>query len=171
MEGPAKIYWPFSSLLINTHLTISHSIMLRSQRKLFQLTTSTTKKSIVPLLTTVRHNSSSVGNKVQLNNNTTTATVDKDKLNTAATTTPPNNDSFEIEKKVKIPFMPVINIPETEFAHHSFFSLYRPLLGLSDKDETPFFSQKQQKSEEERNQEKSKSNDVTYLFVIETNIT
>ncbi|GAN10698.1 hypothetical protein MAM1_0388d10243 [Mucor ambiguus] len=54
-------------------------------------------------------------------------------------------------KSAKIPFMPVINIPETEFAHHSFFSLHRPLLGLSDDDEKPFFNSK---SIEEQDQEK-----------------
>ncbi|CAO3648232.1 unnamed protein product [Cunninghamella echinulata] len=36
--------------------------------------------------------------------------------------------------------MPVINIPQTEFAHNAFFSLHRPLLGLSSEDEKPFFS-------------------------------
>jgi hypothetical protein len=45
----------------------------------------------------------------------------------------------ENAKNFKIPFMPVINIPETEFAHNAFFSLHRPLLGLSDEDEKPFF--------------------------------
>ncbi|KAI8344770.1 hypothetical protein BC941DRAFT_409575 [Chlamydoabsidia padenii] len=37
-------------------------------------------------------------------------------------------------------FMPVINIPQTEFAHNAFFSLHRPLLGLADEEEKPFFS-------------------------------
>ncbi|ORX61463.1 hypothetical protein DM01DRAFT_1332066 [Hesseltinella vesiculosa] len=37
-----------------------------------------------------------------------------------------------------IPFIPVINIPQTEFAHNAFFSLHRPLLGLADEDK-PFF--------------------------------
>ncbi|KAI9024951.1 hypothetical protein CLU79DRAFT_834083 [Phycomyces nitens] len=41
--------------------------------------------------------------------------------------------------KDRIPFMPVINIPETDFAHNAFFSLHRPLLGLSSDDERPFF--------------------------------
>ncbi|CAO3641290.1 unnamed protein product [Cunninghamella blakesleeana] len=36
--------------------------------------------------------------------------------------------------------MPVVNIPQTEFAHNAFFSLHRPLLGLSSEDERPFFS-------------------------------
>ncbi|KAI8374202.1 uncharacterized protein BYT42DRAFT_547281 [Radiomyces spectabilis] len=40
--------------------------------------------------------------------------------------------------------MPVINIPETEFAHNAFFSLYRPLLGLSSDDEKPFFHNQNQ---------------------------
>lgn len=56
-------------------------------------------------------------------------------------------------KSAKIPFMPVINIPETEFAHHSFFSLHRPLLGLSEDDEKPFFNSR---STEEQDQEKRK---------------
>lgn len=37
-------------------------------------------------------------------------------------------------------FMPVINMPESEFAHNAFFSLHRPLLGLSSSEERPFFS-------------------------------
>jgi hypothetical protein len=40
-----------------------------------------------------------------------------------------------------LPFMPVIHIPQTEFAHNAFFSLHRPLLGLEDdKMDKPFFS-------------------------------
>lgn len=37
-----------------------------------------------------------------------------------------------IPKAPEIPsFMPVINIPVTELAHNAFYSLHRPLLGLS----------------------------------------
>lgn len=40
-----------------------------------------------------------------------------------------------------LPFMPVVHIPQTEFAHNAFFSLHRPLLGLEDdKMDKPFFS-------------------------------
>ncbi|ORY96564.1 hypothetical protein BCR43DRAFT_491913, partial [Syncephalastrum racemosum] len=39
-------------------------------------------------------------------------------------------------------FMPVVNIPQGEFAHNAFFSLHRPLLGLSAEDERPFFSER-----------------------------
>lgn len=56
----------------------------------------------------------------------------------------------ENAKSSKIPFMPVINIPETEFAHNAFFSLHRPLLGLSDEDEKPFFNNKSEKQDQER---------------------
>lgn len=119
--------------------------MFRYQRSLFALTTK--KPSFV------RFNSSSVGNKVQLNNSTTTTTatattasVDKEVVNTKPT---------DSESK-KIAFVPVINIPETEFAHNAFFSLYRPLLGLSDENETPFFAQKTLQSQEEKDQEKRK---------------
>lgn len=49
-----------------------------------------------------------------------------------------NNDKKEKtteEKKARAPvipsFMPVVNIPVTEFAHNAFYSLHRPLLGLS----------------------------------------
>lgn len=121
--------------------------MFRYQRSLLAFTTKKTSF--------VRFNSSSVGNKVQLNNPTTTtatattATVDKE----AATTKP--NEPLDMENK-KIAFVPVINIPETEFAHNAFFSLYRPLLGLSDENETPFFSQKTLKTQEEKDQEKCK---------------
>ncbi|KAG1525367.1 hypothetical protein G6F52_003392 [Rhizopus delemar] len=40
----------------------------------------------------------------------------------------------------KVSFMPVINIPEKELAHNAFFSLHRPLLGLSSTNKRPFFS-------------------------------
>lgn len=56
----------------------------------------------------------------------------------------------ENAKSPKIPFMPVINIPETEFAHNAFFSLHRPLLGLSDEDEKPFFNNKSEEQDQER---------------------
>lgn len=37
-----------------------------------------------------------------------------------------------VTKAPEIPsFMPVINIPVTELAHNAFYSLHRPLLGLS----------------------------------------
>ncbi|KAI8065283.1 hypothetical protein BC940DRAFT_334944 [Gongronella butleri] len=39
-----------------------------------------------------------------------------------------------------IAFMPVINIPQTEFLYNAFFSLNRPLLGLQDDSEKPFFA-------------------------------
>ncbi|KAI7870501.1 uncharacterized protein EV154DRAFT_431694 [Mucor mucedo] len=121
--------------------------MFRYQRSLFSLTT---KKSSL-----VRFNSSSVGNKVQLNNSTTTTTT-----TTTATATAATVDKEVIATKPtdsenkKIAFVPVINIPETEFAHNAFFSLYRPLLGLSDENETPFFAQKTLQSQEEKDQEK-----------------
>ncbi|ORZ13248.1 hypothetical protein BCR42DRAFT_453266 [Absidia repens] len=61
-----------------------------------------------------------------------------------------NNDSQEpfvgkqppSTSEPNLSFMPVINIPQTEFAHNAFFSLHRPLLGLADDDEKPFFSNK-----------------------------
>lgn len=120
--------------------------MFRYQRSLFALTT---KKASF-----VRFNSSSIGNKVHLNNSTTTtaataASVDKEVVTTKQA------EPVDLEHK-KIAFVPVINIPETEFAHNAFFSLYRPLLGLSDENETPFFSQKTLQSQKERDQEKRK---------------
>jgi hypothetical protein len=129
--------------------------MFRYQRSLLKLTSTKSSHIVKPLTSTVRFNSSSV--KVQPNttttSTTTTATVDKEKALNASTK---SKEQLELEanNKNKIPFMPVINIPETEFAHNAFFSLYRPLLGLSDEDETPFFSKKPVQSEEERNQEK-----------------
>ncbi|KAL9545488.1 hypothetical protein MBANPS3_007130 [Mucor bainieri] len=103
----------------------------------------------------VRLSSSSSSSATKLEN-----VVEKDK----AAAKPSTNNSGEQQqqqqpfqlaadkaKSTKIPFMPVINIPETEFAHHSFFSLHRPLLGLSDDDEKPFFNSK---SIEEQDQEK-----------------
>ncbi|KAF7731431.1 hypothetical protein EC973_000239 [Apophysomyces ossiformis] len=52
-----------------------------------------------------------------------------------------DNNSNKKDKYLRKPsFMPVINIPETEFAHNAFFSLHRPLLGLQTDHERPFFS-------------------------------
>lgn len=106
--------------------------MFRYQRSILSLTNKSRTIS-------VRFNSS-VNNKLQLNNVTTP--IEKEK-------------STSNEKKPEISFVPVISMPRTEFAHHSFFSLYRPLLGISAENETPFFSAKQ-KPEEEVEQEKCK---------------
>lgn len=126
--------------------------MLRYQRSILSLT-ARKNLNFIP----VRFNSS-VNNKLQLNNATTptTTTVEKEK------TPSKPNEPFELENKPEISFVPVINIPKTEFAHHSFFSLYRPLLGLSDENETPFFSNKLPKTEEEVEQEKCKF--LLFLF-------
>lgn len=43
----------------------------------------------------------------------------------------------------RLSFMPVVNMPQAEFAHNAFFSLHRPLLGLSCDEERPFFSSRQ----------------------------
>lgn len=128
--------------------------MFRYQRSLLKL--SSRKRSSQLMKPLVRFNSSSV--KVQPNNNTTTASTTTATVDNQEKTLGSNKskEQLELEAKTKIPFMPVINIPETEFAHNAFFSLYRPLLGLSDEDETPFFSKQPLKSEEERNQEKCK---------------
>lgn len=140
--------------------------MFQAQRILLHLTS---KKGLSqPLTNAVRFNSSSVGklNNSPSSSNTSSTTATTTSTTTASSTTGDNNNNqlnnsnenvdLENNPNLRIPFMPVINIPETEFAHHSFFSLHRPLLGLSDEDETPFFSQKQAKSQEEREQEKSK---------------
>ncbi|KAI8350125.1 hypothetical protein BD560DRAFT_409868 [Blakeslea trispora] len=105
--------------------------MLSSSRRLLSLVRT-------PRYARFSSSSSSCNNKLQLESTDTQASTTTDK-----------------EKKdnptERIHFMPVINIPETELAHHAFFSLHRPLLGLSDTDERPFFSGK---STEEYNQEK-----------------
>lgn len=49
----------------------------------------------------------------------------------------------------KVQFMPVINIPENELAYNAFFSLHRPLLGLSSKPKRSFFSSKSIEEEQE----------------------
>ncbi|CAO3671098.1 unnamed protein product [Rhizopus stolonifer] len=49
----------------------------------------------------------------------------------------------------KVQFMPVINIPENELAYNAFFSLHRPLLGLSSKTKRSFFSSKCIEEEQE----------------------
>ncbi|GAA5806151.1 hypothetical protein EDC94DRAFT_698779 [Helicostylum pulchrum] len=121
--------------------------MLRYQRSLLSLT-ARKNLNFIP----VRFNSS-VNNKLQLNNATTPTTVEKEKT-LSKPNEPKPTEPFGLENKPEISFVPVINIPKTEFAHHSFFSLYRPLLGLSDENETPFFSNKLPKTEEEVEQEK-----------------
>lgn len=123
--------------------------MLRYQRSLLSLT-ARKNLNFIP----VRFNSS-VNNKLQLNNATTPTTVEKEKT-LSKPNEPKPTEPFGLENKPEISFVPVINIPKTEFAHHSFFSLYRPLLGLSDENETPFFSNKLPKTEEEVEQEKCK---------------
>lgn len=46
-----------------------------------------------------------------------------------------NEKQVKTEKKTRAPdipsFMPVVNIPVAELAHNAFYSLHRPLLGLS----------------------------------------
>ncbi|SAM00446.1 hypothetical protein [Absidia glauca] len=65
---------------------------------------------------------------------------DEEKLNTTATDGQEPFVSASPEP-TSLPFMPVIHIPQTEFAHNAFFSLHRPLLGLEDdKMDKPFFS-------------------------------
>ncbi|KAH8556267.1 hypothetical protein BGW37DRAFT_462568 [Umbelopsis sp. PMI_123] len=54
-----------------------------------------------------------------------------------------NPDSNKAESKrpapgPRLPFVPVINIPEQELAHTAFFALHRPLLGLANED-VPYF--------------------------------
>ncbi|ORZ04355.1 hypothetical protein BCR42DRAFT_457207 [Absidia repens] len=47
---------------------------------------------------------------------------------------PPSNSGLSLS------FMPVVIIPQTEFAHSTFFSQHRPLLGLANDKETSFFA-------------------------------
>lgn len=147
--------------------------MFQAQRILLHLTSR--KGLSQPLTNAVRFNSSSVGklNNSPSSSNTSSTTATTTSTTTASSTTGDNNNNqlnnsnenvdLENNPNLRIPFMPVINIPETEFAHHSFFSLHRPLLGLSDEDETPFFSQKQAKSQEEREQEKMDTMLAVYM--------
>ncbi|KAI8980380.1 hypothetical protein BDB01DRAFT_762280 [Pilobolus umbonatus] len=67
--------------------------------------------------------------------------------------------------KKNISFMPVINIPENELAHNAFFSLHRPLLGLSEFDikERPFFSSIDNPITDEQSKEITNSNLDLYL--------
>ncbi|CAO3597638.1 unnamed protein product [Absidia cylindrospora] len=50
--------------------------------------------------------------------------------------TPPSTSGLSLS------FMPVVIIPQTEFAHSTFFSQHRPLLGLVNDKEMSFFSNK-----------------------------
>lgn len=56
-----------------------------------------------------------------------------------------NKGAIRTESPERLSFMPVINLPEAEFAHNAFFSLHRPLLGLSLDEERSFFSQHHQR--------------------------
>lgn len=77
-------------------------------------------------------------------NRSANATEDEEKISNSTDTQqdpfvgkqPPSSSPLESS----FSFMPVINIPQTEFAHNAFFSLHRPLLGLADEEEKPFFS-------------------------------
>ncbi|KAG0182296.1 hypothetical protein DFQ28_005401 [Apophysomyces sp. BC1034] len=63
-----------------------------------------------------------------------------------------NNDNSKSDKDKymrRTTFMPVINIPETEFAHNAFFSLHRPLLGLQTDHERPFFSNADEQADDD----------------------
>ncbi|KAI7847696.1 hypothetical protein BDC45DRAFT_339030 [Circinella umbellata] len=66
---------------------------------------------------------------------------DNDQTNQVPTTQqqkqPTEQDAVVREQ---LSFMPVVNMPEAEFAHNAFFSLHRPLLGLSSDEERPFFT-------------------------------
>ncbi|GAB5591460.1 hypothetical protein Unana1_06360 [Umbelopsis nana] len=54
----------------------------------------------------------------------------------------PSSSKTDEEKRqsaaTRLPFVPVINIPEQELAHTAFFALHRPLLGLANED-VPYF--------------------------------
>lgn len=118
--------------------------MLHYKRSLIQLPKAITGLRLNNALAGARFNSSSsVNNKVELDTATSTSTT---ATSDSKTTAP----SVKRQEEKKLAFMPVINIPETEFAHHTFFSLDRPLLGLSDEEEKPFFSNKAEISEEEK---------------------
>ncbi|KAI8874803.1 hypothetical protein K501DRAFT_328586 [Backusella circina FSU 941] len=112
--------------------------MFLYRRSLLGLTANTTRKNA--RLTLTRFNSSSCRdnkeNQVSQTDDTTTTT-----------TTTANNDNEQQQQQQQLSFMPVINIPETELAHNAFFSLHRPLLGLSDKHERSFFSNRQELDE------------------------
>ncbi|KAG2182425.1 hypothetical protein INT43_007355 [Umbelopsis isabellina] len=54
---------------------------------------------------------------------------------------PNSNNPEELKRQTsapRLPFVPVINIPEQELAHTAFFALHRPLLGLANEDK-PYF--------------------------------
>ncbi|KAI9484366.1 hypothetical protein BDB00DRAFT_878943 [Zychaea mexicana] len=52
----------------------------------------------------------------------------------------PSQQQTKATAQERLSFMPVVNMPEAEFAHNAFFSLHRPLLGLSSDEERPFFT-------------------------------
>jgi hypothetical protein len=54
---------------------------------------------------------------------------------------PNSSNPEEVKRQTsapRLPFVPVINIPEQELAHTAFFALHRPLLGLANEDK-PYF--------------------------------
>jgi activator of HSP90 ATPase len=112
--------------------------MFLYRRSLLGLTVNTTRQK--SRLTLARFNSSSCRDnkesQVSQTDDTTTTTATNNK-----------KEQEDQEQQQQISFMPVINIPETELAHNAFFSLHRPLLGLSDKHERSFFSNRQELDE------------------------
>ncbi|KAI9250717.1 hypothetical protein BY458DRAFT_559631 [Sporodiniella umbellata] len=61
------------------------------------------------------------------------------------------NDKTAKNKEIveKLQFMPVVNIPENELAFNAFFSLHRPLLGLSNNRKRSFFAARSIEEEQE----------------------
>jgi hypothetical protein len=143
-EGPVRrIQLLYLFLFINKMLLYKRSIV-----QLPKATAMLRVNGFIKPFIGVRYNSSSsVNNKLELDTATsttsTTSTSDSKKASSSSV-------KLQEQEEKKLSFMPVINIPETEFAHHTFFSLDRPLLGLSDEEEKPFFSNKTEISEEEK---------------------
>lgn len=66
----------------------------------------------------------------------------------------------------KVSFMPVINIPEKELAHNAFFSLHRPLLGLSSTNKRPFFSTTSVEEQQEAESKKKRKRERKLLIIL-----
>ncbi|KAI9316243.1 hypothetical protein BX666DRAFT_219487 [Dichotomocladium elegans] len=93
--------------------------------------------------------SSSYHGRSSSNNNSSSSSSSSNSNNNRKSEEPdselPPADTPNVQRQHPLPaqpltFMPVVNMPESEFAHNAFFSLHRPLLGLSSSDERPFFS-------------------------------
>ncbi|KAI9257140.1 hypothetical protein BDA99DRAFT_131698 [Phascolomyces articulosus] len=106
----------------------------------------TITRSLITTQATSRFYSSSYRDNDRNSNGSSNSSnnKDNDQTNQVPTTQQQQQQQQSREQdevvREQLSFMPVVNMPEAEFAHNAFFSLHRPLLGLSADEERPFFT-------------------------------